>query len=149
MARAADPGPGTLATGATGAAGDPDDWPGRRLGRPRHGPGSLARGGRRLVAVVVDWLLAMLVSRAFLDGDPWATLLVFGLVQVLLVGTVGFGVGHLLLGMRVERLDGGWAGPGRATVRSVLLCLAVPPLVWDRDRRGLHDRAAGTVLVRR
>jgi uncharacterized RDD family membrane protein YckC len=23
----------------------------------------------------------------------------------------------------------------------------VPALIWDRDGRGLHDRAAGTVLV--
>ena len=38
--------------------------------------------------------------------------------------------------------------PGaRALVRTVLLCLAVPPLIWDRDRRGLHDRAADTAVV--
>lgn len=145
MAPGAEPRSGPL---LAGTAGEGPDWPGRRLGRPRSGPGSVARPGRRLVAVVVDWLLAMLVSHAFLGGDPWATLLVFGLVQVLLVGTVGFAVGHFLLGMHVERVDGAWTGPWRAAVRSVLLCLAVPPLVWDRDQRGLHDRAAGTVLVR-
>ena len=42
---------------------------------------------------------------------------------------------------------------GRATVlqvlsRTVLLCLAIPALIWDRDQRGLHDKAAQTVLVR-
>lgn len=146
MASGADRGSGSL---VADAGDDGHDWPGRRLGRPRTGPGSVARAGRRLVAVVVDWVLAMLVSHAFLGGDPWGTLLVFGLVQVLLVGTVGFAVGHFLLGMRVERVDGGWAGPWPALVRSVLLCLAVPPLVWDRDQRGLHDRAAGTILIRR
>jgi hypothetical protein len=31
----------------------------------------------------------------------------------------------------------------------VLLCLSVPALIWDRDQRGLHDKAAKTVLVRR
>jgi len=25
----------------------------------------------------------------------------------------------------------------------------VPALFWDRDQRGLHDKAAGTVIVRR
>lgn len=146
MTGRADPGSGST----TAAAGDDgQDWPGRWLGRPREGAGSIARPGRRLLAVLVDWLLAMLVSQAFFGGDPWATLLVFGVVQVLLVGTVGFAVGHALLGMRVERVDGAWAGPGRALIRGVLLCLAVPPLIWDRDQRGLHDRAAGTVLVRR
>lgn len=128
----------------------PDDgWPGKRLGRPESGPGSVARVGRRLLAVTVDWLLALVVSWTFLGGDPWATLLVFGVAQVVLVGTLGFGVGHGLFGMRVERVDGGWAGPARALVRTALLCLAVPALVWDRDQRGMHDRAAGTVLVRR
>lgn len=99
--------------------------------------------------MLVDWLLAMLVSHAFFAGDAWATLLVFGVVQTVLVGTAGFAVGHALLGMRVERVDGGWPGPGRALVRALLLCLAVPALVWDHDQRGLHDRAAGTVLARR
>jgi len=33
-------------------------------------------------------------------------------------------------------------------VRSALLCLVIPAVVWDRDGRGLHDTAAGTVLVR-
>ncbi|UER54657.1 RDD family protein [Kineosporiaceae bacterium SCSIO 59966] len=131
------------------AQGRDDDWPGRRLGRPRQGAGSVARVGRRLLAVGVDWALASAISAAFLDGDPWGTLAVFGLAQLVLVGTLGMGVGHALLGMRVVRLDGGWAGPGRAAVRTLLLCLAVPALVWDRDQRGMHDRAAGTVLVLR
>jgi hypothetical protein len=30
----------------------------------------------------------------------------------------------------------------------VLLCLVVPPLVFDRDQRGLHDKAAKSVAVR-
>jgi hypothetical protein len=46
------------------------------------------------------------------------------------------------------RLDGTDAGLVRGAVRSVLLSLAVPALVWDRDQRGLHDRFVGTVLRR-
>ncbi|MGX1157392.1 hypothetical protein RKD39_004970 [Streptomyces albogriseolus] len=38
--------------------------------------------------------------------------------------------------------------PLRGLLRSVLLCLAIPALVWDRDGRGLHDRLARTVEVR-
>jgi uncharacterized RDD family membrane protein YckC len=30
----------------------------------------------------------------------------------------------------------------------VLLALLVPALIWDRDGRGMHDKAAGTALVR-
>jgi hypothetical protein len=33
-------------------------------------------------------------------------------------------------------------------VRTALLCLAIPALIWDADHRGLHDRVAGTMLVR-
>jgi hypothetical protein len=33
-------------------------------------------------------------------------------------------------------------------VRFVLLCLLVPALVTDRDGRGLHDKAARSVVVR-
>ena len=36
-----------------------------------------------------------------------------------------------------------------AVVRALLIALAVPPVLADEDQRGLHDRAAGTVLVRR
>ena len=34
-------------------------------------------------------------------------------------------------------------------IRAVLICLVIPAVVYDRDRRGLHDRAANTVVVRR
>lgn len=142
---------GSWLGGAPGAA--PEDgatgYPGERLGLPRTGSGSVARPGRRVVALAVDWGIALLVSHALLGGDPWATLGVFGVLQVLLVGTLGYGVGHRLVGLQVVRLGGGWAGPLRALVRTALVCLVVPAVVWDRDQRGLHDKAAGTVLVRR
>jgi hypothetical protein len=35
-----------------------------------------------------------------------------------------------------------------ALVRTLLLLAVVPPLLTDRDLRGLHDRAADTVVVR-
>ena len=43
--------------------------------------------------------------------------------------------------------DRGRVGAFRAAVRTVLICLAVPPLIWDRDGRGLHDRAVVTAVV--
>jgi len=42
-----------------------------------------------------------------------------------------------------------WIGVWRPALRTVLLCLAVPAVIWDTDQRGLHDRLSGTVLVRR
>jgi uncharacterized RDD family membrane protein YckC len=127
---------------------DADDYPGRRLGLPQHGRGSIARFGRRLLAVFADWGLCLLVSSAFFGGDPWATLGVFTVENIVLVGTAGCTAGHCALGMRVVRVTGGPASLLQALGRAVLLSLALPALVWDRDQRGLHDRFMGTMLVR-
>jgi uncharacterized RDD family membrane protein YckC len=37
----------------------------------------------------------------------------------------------------------------KAFLRALLLCLVIPVSIWDADNRGLHDKAAGTVLIRR
>lgn len=126
-----------------------DSHAGARLGLPPDGPGSLAGLGRRVPAVMVDWLASMAISALFFGGDSWATLLVFGVENVLLVGTVGCTLGHRLLGIGARRLDGARiVGLWRALVRSALVCLVIPAVIWDADGRGLHDKAAGTVLVR-
>jgi len=121
---------------------------GQRLGLPAHGPGSLAPFARRVIALGIDWALCLLISNAFFGGDPWATLGVFALENVALVGTIGTTVGHRLLGLRVVRLGGRAAGIVRAVGRTVLICAVIPAVVWDADGRGLHDRLAGTVLLR-
>lgn len=139
---------GSWLEGPAAATREPDDYPGRRLGLPQFGPGSVARFGRRLLALFVDWGLAMLVARGLLRGQEWTTLAVFTVEQIVLVATLGASLGHLLLGLRVVRLDGTAAGPARALGRAVLLSLAVPALIWDRDQRGMHDRFMGTVLRR-
>ena len=53
-----------------------------------------------------------------------------------------------ILGIRVISLAHGRLDPARSALRTLLLCLVVPPLVFDRDQRGLHDKAAGSVAVR-
>lgn len=123
-------------------------WPGQRLGLPEHGRGSVARLGRRIVALFIDWGLCYLIAAAFFAGQNAAILAIFALEQVLLIGTAGFAVGHRLLGMRLQRLDGTAPGLGKAALRTLLLLLVVPALINDQDQRGLHDRAAGTVLAR-
>ena len=42
--------------------------------------------------------------------------------------------------------DGGRLGVLRAALRGALLCLLVPALIM-KDGRGLHDRAAGSVVL--
>ena len=58
-------------------------------------------------------------------------------------------VGQRLLGIVIMTVDRRRISVVQATLRTLLLCLAVPALIWDRDSRGLHDKAAATVLVRR
>lgn len=126
---------------------------GERLGLPQDGPGSIAPLGRRFGAIFIDWGLCMLIAYGLLTGGDlgsagnWA-LLVFAVLGVLTVGTVGFTPGKRLLGLRVVSARGGRLTLPRAVVRTVLLVLAVPALVWDRDSRGLHDRLSGAVQVR-
>lgn len=126
---------------------------GEQLGLPEEGPGSLARPGRRLGALAVDWGLCLLIAYGLItDGYDQATsnwaLLIFFLLHALTLGTVGFTPGKRLFGFRVVAQDTGTVNPWRALVRTALLCLAIPALIWDRDGRGLHDRLARTVEVR-
>jgi uncharacterized RDD family membrane protein YckC len=133
------------------ASGAPAAYPGERLGRPDDGPRSLASFGRRLAALVVDWAIALLIAGWLLRGaglEQFGPLLVLLVENVVLVGTAGATLGHRLLGLRVETLEGRAPGLVKALIRSVLLCLAIPPLVWDADQRGLHDRWAGTLVAR-
>jgi uncharacterized RDD family membrane protein YckC len=124
------------------------NWAGQRLGLPESGPGSLAKLGRRSLALMTDWSLAMIVSQAFAKGDSTVTLVVFAGVQWLLISTLGYSVGHRIFGLQVRRLDGKYVGFWRSLIRVGLILLVLPAAIWDADNRGLHDKAAGTVLVR-
>jgi hypothetical protein len=123
------------------------DWPGKRLGLPESGPRSIGRLGRRIAALAIDWAAAVLISVAFFQYDPLATLGVFAVAQAVFLLTTGGSVGHLLLRMRVVPVAGGPLGWWRPLARTALLCLVIPAAIWDRDQRGMHDRAIGTVLV--
>lgn len=126
---------------------------GERLGLPESGPGSVAPLGRRFGALFLDWGLCFLIAYGLFAGSSQQAtgnraLLIFFITTVLTVGTVGSTPGKRLFGLRVISENGGRLGFGRVVVRSVLLCLALPALVWDRDGRGLHDRLGRAVQVR-
>ncbi len=115
---------------------------------PESGPGSAARPGRRILGLLIDWAIATLFSFAFFRDDAWATLGLFALLQCLFIPTIGGSIGHRVVGLRLVALNGTWIGLWRPLVRTVLLCVVVPALVWDSDQRGFHDKVAGTVLIR-
>lgn len=74
--------------------------------------------------------------------------MLFAVITVLSVGVVGRTAGHAVAGLRVAMLDRRRAGFPAAVIRTVLLCLLIPPVVYNADGRGLHDRAAGTIVLR-
>lgn len=124
-------------------------WPGQRFGLPESGPRSIGRPARRFLALAIDWGAAVLISVVFFSYDAWATLAIFAVAQAVFLLTANGSIGHLLLGMRVVPITGGYLGLWRPFVRTILLCLVIPAVIWDRDQRGMHDRLVGTVLVRR
>jgi uncharacterized RDD family membrane protein YckC len=143
-------GPGGGATAA-----DAGSYAGERLGLPAQGPRSVAGLGARLGALCIDWVIAIVIvspftgHRPFTPGSnsPWV-LAVFAAEYVVLVSLIGRTIGMRLCGIGIMRLDGRRLTFGWVVVRTVLLVLGVPAVVYDRDRRGLHDKAAGSVVVR-
>lgn len=109
----------------------------------------MARLQRRVLALLIDWGLAYGLAFLLFDADSLAILGVFAVMQVIMEVVASGSIGHLALGLRVVPLRPAWIGLWRPIVRAVLLCLVIPAFIWDREQRGLHDVAAGTVLVRR
>ena len=137
--------------------GQPPGFPGEPLGLPENGPGSLAGMGRRLAALLVDWLLAYgiaalvmtlgLISVQMLSS---AILVIWLVIGVLAVRFFEFTPGQFALGMRVASVDQRLhVGLGRAAVRGAMIAFVIPALFVDVDGRGLQDRATGTAVVRR
>lgn len=115
---------------------------------------------RRLGALLIDWIIAALSAVAIagvnyppapLDEDASQTFIIIGFFVVevaVLTGLVGRSIGKRLLGMRVENPDGQPIGLPRAFVRTVLLALVLPAIIMTDDKRGLHDLAAGSRVIR-
>ncbi len=117
----------------------------------------LASLGRRFAALFIDWVLCLLIARLFLPltGDAWRPLV----PSLVLIAEYAFFLGLFgqTPGMRVTRIrcapmrdgdvHGGGLGVPRAALRGLLLALVVPGLVMDGQRRGWHDRAAGSVML--
>ena len=130
------------------------DYPGQQLGLPRSGQGSVSGIGRRFGALVIDWAACAIIAMGVLGGDKdlakvqYLTLAIFAAETYLLTALTGYTLGKRLLGMRVARLDGKPVGLVWGLVRTLLFLVVVPPLVFDADQRGLHDKAANTVVIR-
>lgn len=125
---------------------------GERLGLPETGSGSMASTGARVLALFIDWFAALIVSRVLVGtpdtmAESFATLGVFFVEVTLLTWLIGASFGQRIVGMRVVGRTRPM-GFTAAALRTLLICLAIPPLIWDADGRGLHDRAVDSVVVR-
>lgn len=132
-------------------------YPGEKLGLPESGPGSLAPMGRRLAALLIDWLisygLAALAMAFGLFSERMlatAVLVVWFALGVVAVRLFSFTPGQLALGLQVAAVDGRLPiGIGRLAVRGLLVGTVIPALFTDWDGRGIHDRLTGTAVGRR
>jgi uncharacterized RDD family membrane protein YckC len=137
----------------------PDGWLGKPLGLPREGENSIAPFSARLAAFVLDIVASSLVGALITSQlqHPSGTtrqLVAYGVLfveHVLMVALTGQTFGMRLLGLKVLRLSDVSRVPGLlpALLRTVPLLLSVGLAgFFTREGRGLHDLAAGTVVVR-
>jgi uncharacterized RDD family membrane protein YckC len=124
-----------------------------------NGPGSVAPMGRRLLALLIDWALCYVIASSLVGHNIFTVtdahyqeaqlvaLLLFSVEVYLLTAISGLTVGKRLLRLRTIRTDGRAPGFRWAALRTVLLLFVVPACLTDRDNRGLHDRAANTIVV--
>lgn len=132
---------------------EPQAYRGERLGLAPAGPGSVAPVWRRVAALFLDWFSALLVAGLLFGyaGTAYslAALVVFAVQTTVLQWLMGSSFGQRVCRVALVRIDGGRLGILPLLLRTALICLVIPPLVWDRDTRGLHDRACHTVCVLR
>jgi uncharacterized RDD family membrane protein YckC len=113
------------------------------------------------VALLIDWLLGVTVVTIVSTGTlgfgadqsvatrtGWTCLVVFFVAVSSFTWLTGASVGQRLLRVQIVRLSGAPLGLLRTLLRTALLCLVIPAVIYDRDGRGLHDKAVGTVAVR-
>lgn len=117
-----------------------------------------ASWGRRILALLVDWMLCTLVVIAIFGLDEYTepgsiasvlVLVVYVVETALTTWLAGGSIGKLLTGLCVVPADGHLRklNPLKAFGRQVLVALVIPPLVFRSDGRGLHDLFAGTSTV--
>lgn len=117
-----------------------------------------ASWGRRIIALIVDWMLCTLVVIAIFGLEEYTepgsiasvmVLAVYVVESALLTWLAGGSIGKLLTGLCVVPADGRLRklNPLKALGRQVLVALVIPPLVFRSDGRGLHDLFAGTTTV--
>lgn len=131
------------------------EYAGQRLGLPETGRGSVASWSRRVGALFIDWFASLFVVNVLvsLTGTeiPGAllNLLVFFAEVTLFTALLGGSFGQLALRVGIVRVDGSQLTILHAMIRTFLICLVLPPVVFNPDRRGIHDLVVKTIALKR
>ncbi|WP_210388872.1 RDD family protein, partial [Brachybacterium sp. HMSC06H03] len=168
---ASDSGPGAAPGTAPGAA--PESAPASASFEPPLDGCAPATPLKRFLAALIDTVIAALVTVPFLIGftliitsqsASTTSMILIGvgtalpaayhLVMIWLVGTKGFTLGKLILGLRVTRLSEGGAlgfmrALGRWAVYALFPLLMALSIFFDPRKllRGFHDRAIDSVVA--
>lgn len=108
------------------------------------------------MALVIDWVSSILITVIALGpagyaenkASSWITLGIFLVQTAVGVAVAGGSFGQLATRLRVLKTTGGTVSLLPAVLRSVLVCLVIPPLIFKPDGRGLHDLAVGSGVYR-
>ena len=110
---------------------------------------------RRIVALAIDWGASILVAQVIPGVSEYgsrsnslATLAIFTFEVVVLTWLMGASFGQKLVGLRIISIDGKNVKLIQAIVRTFFIILVFPPLLADKENRGLHDKIARTKLIK-
>ena len=108
--------------------------------------------GRRLIALVIDWmmcrLIAGLLSPALFFENNFSTLFLFFIEATLFTIAFQASAGQRIMGIKIltypEQLR---VAPQKIVLRTILICLVLPA-VFTSNGRALHDHFSGSQSVR-
>jgi uncharacterized RDD family membrane protein YckC len=110
--------------------------------------------GRRMLGVLIDWLLCLAIAQGFFDGgqrwpEPYVAPLIFITQYFFFASLGGATPGHRIVGLKIVRFsDGAMPTPLQALIRTGLLVLIITAITFDQNGRGVNERLSDTVLVK-
>lgn len=111
---------------------------------------------RRGGGIVIDWFAALVLARLLLPGAAYgsgasalATMAIFFVEVVILTWLTASSFGQRLVGIAVVSPDGQRLGLWRVIIRTLMICLVIPALVYNSEGRGLQDIVAGSIVLMR
>lgn len=121
-------------------------------------PFETASWARRVLALIVDWVVSMLIVAFFVGWSDFTTpggseqllvLAAYVVESALLTALAGGSFGKLATRLRTVRVTGDPRplDPLRAIARQIMIAVVIPPLIFRPDGRGVHDLSCGTATV--